>query len=285
MKMQLFFASMALLVLTFVGFGQTVDGDMSNDGGDNKANPIAAKVFQAAGPNVASIQSTVDQFRAAIGGVNNGVASNAAGLLTTGRREINWDGGNPNNTATSLGGTPFDQFLDGRGNRSITPGTGFVQAPPSGLADVFGNPSYANIFKAFSPSRLFSPIGSNITDTVFFIPGTAGATPAATKAFGVVLTDVDQPDGSGPGEKRGNRHASTLIEYFAADGQLLFSSYASASPGDGNLSFIGIVLDDARIARVRITTGAVPGADDTAKSDAVMMDDFIYGEPVALSSN
>jgi len=49
MKMQLFFASMALLVLTFVGFGQTVDGDMSNDGGDNKANPIAAKVFQAAG--------------------------------------------------------------------------------------------------------------------------------------------------------------------------------------------------------------------------------------------
>ena len=243
-------------------------------------------VFQAAGPNPASIQSTVDQFRTAIGGVNNGVASNAAGLLTTGRREINWDGGNLNNTATSRVDTPtFDQFLDGRGNRSITPGTGFVQAPPSGLADVFGNPSYANIFKAFSPSRLFSPIGSNITDTVFFVAGTAGATPAATRAFGVVLTDVDQPDGSGPGEKRGNRHASTLIEYFAADGQLLFSSFAPASPGDGNLSFMGIVLDDARIARVRITTGAVPGADDTAKEDVVMMDDFIYGEPQALPLN
>jgi len=48
------------------------------------------------------------------------------------------------------------------------------------------------------------------------------------------------------------------------------------------LSFIGIVLDDARIARVRITTGAVPGADDTAREDVVMMDDFIYGEPQVL---
>jgi hypothetical protein len=243
-------------------------------------------VFQAAGPNAASIQSVVDQFRAAVSGVNNVNNGNQAGPLANGRREINWDGGSTTNTATSLGGTPFDVFLNTRGNRSITPGTGFVQAPPSGLADTFGNPSYANIFKTFSPSRLFSPIGSNVTETIFFIPGTAastaGPTPAVTRGFGVVLSDVDQPDGSGPGEKRGNRHASTLIEYFSADGQLLFSSFAPASPGDGNLSFMGIVFDDARIARVRITTGAVPGADDTAKEDVVMMDDFIYGEPQAV---
>jgi hypothetical protein len=51
------------------------------------------------------------------------------------------------------------------------------------------------------------------------------------------------------------------------------------------LSFFGIVLNDARIAKVRIVTGAVPGADDTAKSDVVMLDDFIYGEPQALPSN
>jgi len=243
-------------------------------------------VFQAAGPNAASIQSVVDQFRAAVSGVNNVNNGNQAGPLANGRREINWDGGSTTNTATSLGATPFDVFLNTRGNRSITPGTGFVQAPASGLADTFGNPSYANIFKTFSPSRLFSPIGSNVTETIFFIPGTAagtaGPTPAVTRGFGVVLSDVDQPDETGPGEKRGNRHASTLIEYFAADGQLLFSSFAPASPGDGNLSFMGIVLDDARIARVRITTGAVPGADDTAREDVVMMDDFIYGEPQVL---
>ena len=71
-------------------------------------------------------------------------------------------------------------------------------------------------------------------------------------------------------------------KYFAADGSLLFSSFVAASPGDGGLSFLGIVLDDARIARVRIQTGAVPGADDTPKSDVAMMDDFIYGEPQPL---
>ena len=72
-----------------------------------------------------------------------------------------------------------------------------------------------------------------------------------------------------------------MVQYFAADGSLLFSSFVAASPGDGGLSFLGIVLDDARIARVRIQTGAVPGADDTPKSDVAMLDDFIYGEPQA----
>jgi hypothetical protein len=266
-----------LYILVVISLSASLCVGQTEDGAQQKADHIAAKVFQAAGTNPASIQSTVDQFRAALGGNNN---LNNPGPLTAGRREINWDGGG--STATSLGVTPFDVFLNTRGNRSTTPGTGFVQAPASGLADLFGNPSYANIFQAFSPVRLFSPIGSNVTDTTFFVPGTNGATAATTRAFGVVLSDVDQPDGSGPGGKEGNRKASTLVEYFAADGTLLFSSFVAAAPGDGGLSFLGIVLDDARIARVRITTGAVPGADDTPKTDVAMMDDFIYGEPQAL---
>lgn len=238
-----------------------------------------AIVFQAAGPNASSIQSTVDQFRSAIGGINNG---NAPGPIASGRREINWDGGG--SLLTAPGPTPFDVFLNTRGNRSTTPGAGFVQATPAGLADFFGNQSYATIFKAFSPSRLFSAIGSNLTETTFFEPGSGDSKPATTRAFGVVFTDVDLPDGSGPGGKRGNRHASTLVEYFGADGELLFSSFVAASPGDGGLSFLGIVLPDARIARVRITAGgAIPGADDS--DDVVMMDDFIYGEPRAIQIN
>jgi hypothetical protein len=158
-----------------------------------------------------------------------------------------------------------------------------VQAPPSGLAaaNVFNNPSYATIFTPFSQSRLFSAIGSNVTDVTFFVPG-GGNLAAATKGFGVVFADVDQPDGSGPGEKRGNRKASTLIEYFGVHDELLFSSFVPASPGDHSLSFFGVVFPDERIARVRITSGnVVPGADDVGKQDVVMMDDFIYGEPKA----
>ena len=123
-------------------------------------------------------------------------------------------------------------------------------------------------------------MGSNVTEALFFIPGSNGATPATVRGFGAVFTDVDQPDGSGPGKKRGNRGASTLIEYFGVDKKVLFSSFVPASPGDRSLSFFGIVFDDARIMRVRITTGDVaPGPDDDGKNDIVVMDDFIYGEP------
>jgi hypothetical protein len=257
--------------------------------GNTPKDFVAPVVFQAAGPTAASIQCTVDEFRATVpfnpGGINNG---NNPGPLLSGRREINWDGGG---MATTPADTPFDGFLNTRGARFTTPGSGFTQAPPSvppggtqgGLADLFQNPSYGTIFSTFSPLRLFTPVGSNITEALFFVPGTNGTAPATVRGFGAVFTDVDQPDGSGPGQKKGNRGASTLIEYFGADGKLLFSSFVPASPGDGSLSFFGIVFKDPIIARVRITTGdTAPGPDDSEKHDIVVMDDFIYGEPQPL---
>jgi hypothetical protein len=152
--------------------------------------------------------------------------------------------------------------------------------PPGGLAGLFNNPTYGTIFSTFSPERLFTPVGSNITEAVFFQPGTNGATPATVTGFGAVFTDVDQPDGS---KERGKRKGSTLLKYFDVDGKLLFSSFVPASPGDGSLSFFGIVFDDARIAQVQITSGNVaPGPDDDGKQDVVVMDDFLYGEPQPL---
>jgi hypothetical protein len=206
----------------------------------------------------------------------------------TGHREINWDGAGGVDTSTTPPANPFNVFLNTRGSQFTTPGIGLSQAPPSGgaqggLAVLFNNPSYATIFRPFSNFRLFTPVGSNITDALFFVPGSGGSIPASVSGFGAVFTDVDQPDGSGPGEKHGNRGASTLVEFFGANGELLFSSFVPASPGDGNLSFFGVVFNDARITRVRITTGdTAPGPDDDRKNDIVMMDDFIYGEPHAL---
>jgi hypothetical protein len=239
---------------------------------------VAPMVFQAAGPKAASLKGAVDAYRRALGDPNNG---NTLASFPSGRREINWDGGNPAITATSLGGTPFDVFLNTRGARFTTPGSGFVQAPPSGgpgggLAGtmVFNNPTYATIFSTFSPSRLFSPIGSNITECLFFIPGTNGGTPATVRGFGAVFTDVRAPGKTGP---------STLVEYFDADGDLLFSGFVTPSPHADGLSFFGIVFPDARIARVQITSGKVaPGPNDDRQHDIVVMDDFIYGEPQAL---
>jgi hypothetical protein len=243
-------------------------------------NDVPPLVFQAAGPDAASIQSSVDAFRAALGDNN----LNNPGPLQKGRREINWDGGNPNVLDTTAPVNPFLVFLNTRGSQFKTPGLGLSQAPPSGgpqggLAVLFGNPTYGQIFRAFSRSRLFTPVGSNITDASFSIPGTNGTVPATVRGFGAVFTDVDQPDGSGPGARR----ASTRIQYFDRDGELIFTSFVPASPGDGSISFFGIKFDDARIASVRIKTGDVaPGPNDDRRHDIVMMDDFIYGEPQLL---
>jgi hypothetical protein len=243
------------------------------------AQPV---VFQAAGPDAASIQGSVDAFRATLGEPNNG---NAVGPLASGRREINWDGGGNNDTTTAPV-TPFNVFLDSRGSQFTSPGTGLSQAPPAGgpqggLAGLFNNPTYGTIFSTFSPLRLFTPVGSNVTNAGFFIPGTNGAQPATVRGFGAVFTDVDRPNGERDGQPLKDRLPSTWIKYLGVDGTLLFSGVVPASPGDGGLSFFGIVFDDARIAGVQIISGKVaPGPDDT-QEDIVVMDDFLYGEPQA----
>jgi len=245
----------------------------------------APVVFQAAGPDAASIQGAVDSFRALLGDNN----LNNPGPLHKGRREINWDGGNPNVLDTTAPVNPFLVFLNTRGSQFKTPGLGLSQAPPSGgpqggLAVLFGNPTYGETFRTFSASRLFTPVGSNITEASFSIPGSNGLAPAAVRGFGAVFTDVDQPDGN-PSPRLSNHRSNTLIEYFDGNGRLLFSSSVPASPGNGNLSFFGIVFDDARIASVSIKTGDVaPGPNDDRNHDIVMMDDFVYGEPQLLTN-
>jgi hypothetical protein len=236
-----------------------------------EAKDLDPVVFQAAGPNAASIQSMVEAFRAAIGGANNG---NIAGPIADGRREINWDGGG--STATSIVPTPFDGFLVTRGGRFTTRGDGFVQAPVEGLVATFNNVSYATEFKAFSPVRLFSPLESNVTTAQFFVPG-GGDVAATTKAFGAVFSDVDQ-------QRDGRGHsATTVLLFYGVDGNLLYRAEVPASEGEASFSFVGVLFDEARVASVRIRTGnALPGADDTRTRDVVMMDDFIYAEPQAV---
>ena len=268
-----------LSAMLLVRFGQVAEAQDKNS--KDLVPPI---IFQAAGPTADSIQSTVDAYRAALGDPNN---ANNPGPLASGRREINWDGGGPpvDNTTPLPPVTPFNVFLNTRGGQFTTLGIGLTQAPPAGgpeggLEVLFNNPTYGETFATFSPLRLFTPVGSNLTEASFFIPGTNGAEPATVRGFGAVFTDVDESDGIAPRGRGANpRGASTLMEYFDRDGKLIFSSFVPASPGDASLSFFGILFDAARIARVRITTGNVAPGPDDGEVDIVMMDDFIYGEP------
>src|SRR5437764_8770459 len=121
-------------------------------------------VFQAAGPDATSIQGAVDAFRASLGDNNGNNPGPSASLK--GRREINWDGGNPNLLDTTAPVTPFLVFLNNRGSQYKTPGLGLSQALASGglqggLAVLFGNPYYAKIIRTFSTSQFSSPMVTN----------------------------------------------------------------------------------------------------------------------------
>lgn len=265
------YASVALTIAILLLAGTA---SPSIDAQGNRQNGFEPPVvYQASGPSNASVIGTIDEFRNVLGGVNN---ANNAGPLADGRREINWDGGG---AATTPAPTPFTGFLNNRGALLITPGSGFVQAPPSGLAITYANLSYEGIFRAFSQQRLFGSIGDSRTDVRFFVPGTNGASPATTRAFGVILVDVDQPDGSDRGYMRDNRDSSTVVEYFGVSNDLLFRGVVASAPGDGNFSFFGAIFPDARIGRVVITAGDYAGPDDSQTRDVVMMDDFIFAEP------
>jgi PEP-CTERM motif-containing protein len=227
------------------------------------ATPI---VFSAGGDaTAASIQPTVDAFRAQLGATNNGNGGSTVG----GRREINWDGGGAL-TPSVTPGPLLTAFQNSRGATFTTPGTQFAQASPEDLASaaLLNQPGYATDFQTFSPLRLFTPFGSNITDTDFSLPGTGGAQNATTTAFGAVFADVDAP--------------GTAIQFFDINDMLLFSLAAPVFPG--GLSFAGVMFDAGeQIARVRLVTGtALPGAVDGTASDVVVMDDFIYAEPQAV---
>jgi PEP-CTERM motif len=227
--------------------------------------PVSAGAisFEAAGPDAASIQATVDAFRAALGTPNN---VNAPGPLFTGRREINWDGGG---AATTISPTPFNGFQNTRGALFTTPGTGFVQAPPSGLAadSTFGNPTYAG-FDVFSSPRLFSPIGSTLTNVTFSVPGTNGGIPATVSGFGAVFSDVDTPAGAS-------------LHFVNASGVSLGTF--SVPTANNGLSFFGALFPGELVSQIQIISGNVPlGPSESGAIDIIVMDDFLYSEPAAV---
>jgi hypothetical protein len=234
-------------------------------------NPVAAsaapQVFEASGVTPADILTEVNAFRDFLG-TNNGVG----GTFPTGRREINWDGVPDAFSAPNLMPANFFNSNSPRGALFFTLGTGFQVSAnsvnPTNTPVRFGNihPVYPALFSTFSPQRLFSALDSNITETLFFIPGTTQS--ATSKGFGAVFTDVNV----------GN---STKIEYFDVNGNLLFSRNVLPGPTSrGSLSFLGVGFDTANVFLVRITSGN--RILKTPNRDVVVMDDFIYGEPQEL---
>jgi hypothetical protein len=232
------------------------------------AGPV---VITAAGDTPDAIRAKVDEYRQVLGMPDNG---GVPGSQPGGHRSINWDG-LPDDLAAPNYYTP-DFFNDtkpprARGAVLATPGDGLMVSAdgdnPAGAPPRFGNinDSYSNIFTAFSDERMFSPVGSNIVDLTFFVPGTK--TPAVVRGFGAVYADVDTDH--------------TAFEYFDAQGNSL-GTFATPIANNG-LSFLGVAFPEPIVHRVRIAYGtSALGPNDGPDADVAVMDDFIYGEPQAI---
>jgi hypothetical protein len=228
-------------------------------GADALAAPTPT-VFSAAGDSPAAIQATVDAFRAALGVLNGNLPPQASG-----RREINWDGGGA--------AAPFNLVANpnlifaGRGNVTLG-GAGFTAFSGAPTPE-FGNldAGYPGQFQPFSSPRLFGAPGSLAMDATFNLPGSA-ATPALTRAFGVIFVDVDEADTSG-------------MELFDEFGASMGTFYAA--PFVQGLSFLGLLFDTNEIASARLLLGTTPlGSPEGDEDDVVVVDDFIFGEPAAV---
>jgi len=226
----------------------------------------APVVFEAAGATAADIQDSVDDFRDFLGPLN----PNAIGSFPSGRREINWDAVPDALSAPNALPAGFFNANSPRGVVFFTPGSGFLvsadSANPTNTPVLFANlqPAFPVRFRAFSPERIFTAMGSNVVENLFFVPGSTD--PATVTGFGVVFTDVNRAD-------------STKIEFLNARGNVFFSK--NVLPGGaqpGTFSFLGVAFDAGeRAYMVRITSGN--RAPLAPARDIVMMDDFIYSEP------
>jgi len=226
-----------------------------------RADPVT---FEAAGANAAAITASRDAFRAAIGG---GTVAGANGSFGGVRREINWDGVPDAQADPNPFSANFFNVNSPRGVVFSTPGTGFLVSANAGQSApvLFGLP---NDLQVFSAQRLFTAVNSSITDVRFFVPGTATAT--TTSAFGLVFVDVEVA-------------GSTRLQFFDVNDALIYSHDALVG-GNQGLTFLGATVDSAAIARVRITSGSNTivsnGVLGNQIDDIVVMDDFLYAEPL-----
>jgi len=237
----------------------------------------ATTTFSSAGVDPAAIQATVDNFRDALGVLNPfSPVQNADG-----RRQINWDAAPAAVSAPNAFSGDFFNFSSApraRGIEFATPGAGFQlsgdvdDGTPIRFENI--NPTYDEEFQTFSAERLFTALDSTKVEAKFFSP-VDQTTAALTDGFGAVFADVDML-------------GSTTIEYFDINGNTLLTETVPVA--DKGLSFVGVKFDDNVLASVLITSGNFAvGPDDGAIGttsampyDIVVMDDFIFGEPIAV---
>ncbi len=255
-------------VITLVAYSCSKNGGYGYGGQPNTPPPVVKSTVITAAGDSAAIVAKLNEFRTLAGNPLNGAPG-----ATGGRREVNWDAVPPN--LTNANNFPFDFFGssdstlgNGRKRGLILKVTGTLFRVDS--TDFSGiDSSYESQFKPFSRKKLFTYIGNTVTEVSFKVPGTQ--TDAFVKSFAVIFADVDDAN-------------STTIEYFNGDKSLGVFKAPVAAQG---FSLLGVGFPDEKITHLKITSGnailaaGVKDLSNGGTNDLVVMDDFLYSEPVA----
>lgn len=222
-------------------------------------------VYSNSGADADAIAPTVEAFRKVMGPLN--APGPAADL--SGRREINWDGVPAQFTTPNDLPADFFNKTSPRGAVLSNPDTPEIRFQVSNTEAnqrfdniVFG---YGELFKAFSPGKLFISLGQQAYDVDFYVPGTDKK--ALVKGFGAVFTNVAIP-------------FTSTVELFGADGASLGKFAVQMAPR--GLSFLGVMFPENIVAKARVTPGNIAAGERESLDEGrniVAMDDFIFGEP------
>lgn len=219
-------------------------------------------VFAASG----DINGKLNEFRSRLGTLNTTTG------FTTGRREINWDGVPDSLTGLRMPNDFFNPTAAGSpvarqrglvyigGDHAVVSKTNFTEV----------NAQAATEFSAFSGTKTFAVTNALLWPVNFRVAGQN--TEAVINGLGIVFSDVD-------------KNNSTFIEFFRGE-QSMGKFFVPAHDNTTKFSFLGVFFPAGNITHVKVGhEGKLSdGGKDISQGgtqDLVILDDFIYSEPVA----
>jgi hypothetical protein len=216
-----------------------------------------------------NIENDVNKFRQLLGDPLNTTTG-----VTTGRREVNWDGVPDSLVGKKL---PNDFFNPTEAGAPVARQRGLAYLPGGGEFRI-SNTSFADLnaqaaaqFSSFSGNKTFANISSNLWPVDFQVAGQQKA--ASVKGFGAVFSDVDLNN-------------STSFEFFNGT-KSLGKYFVPPHNTTSSFSFLGVYFKNGEtITRVLVShkgflSDGNKDVTDNGPDDLIVLDDFLYSEPIA----
>jgi hypothetical protein len=214
-----------------------------------------------------NVEDKLDKFRKVLGGSLNTTPGAVGGF-----REVNWDGVPAEMVGKTLPGDFFNTVGDHvpasrQRGLNYAPGSGEFRVSATEFIEVNGTTS--GEFASFSGDKTFANISNNLWAVKPEVPGQAED--ATVQGFGIVFSDVDKAN-------------STSLEFFSGT-KSLGKFFAPVHNAESSFSFLGVYFKEEKVTSVQVAhegtlASGAKDISDGGTADLVILDNFIYDEPV-----